>query len=151
MSQMPSVQSLYMVVLMQENLEQALTFYQNLGLQKIFYLPGKWAELDLRGVRIGLCPSEAVEKGRHTGIVFQVDNMQGIHAALTAQGVEFVTEPITATHGIMASCFDPSGNKIDLYQPTHDKVKEVLKEAHKKGSAQEPAVGGCCRSTDACC
>lgn len=147
MTQKASIQSLYMVVLMQENLEQALEFYQNLGLKKIFYLPEKWAELELNGIRVGLCPTQAVEKGRHTGIVFQVNDMQAMHDMLVSQGAEFATAPITATHGIMASCFDPSGNKIDLYQPTHDKVKDVLKEAHQKEAGN---VGGCC-GKDACC
>jgi predicted enzyme related to lactoylglutathione lyase len=154
MSQGPSIRSLYMVVLMQENLEAALAFYQTLGLRKIFYIPEKWAELEIQGVRIGLCPTAKVEKGNHTGIVFEVHDMQTVHDQLLAQGAEFATAPVTATHGIMASCFDPSGNKIDLYQPTHHKVKEVLDEAQKGGCCtqeKEEAQGGCSASKSSCC
>lgn len=148
------VQSLYMVVLMQEDLQQAIEFYERLGLQKLFYLPEKWAEFGVNGVRIGLCPAEHVEKGKHTGIVFQVQDMQETYEQLTAHGVEFSTAPITATHGLMASCYDPSGNKIDLYQPTHHKVKEVLDEAQKaerNGENKKESASGCCQKKDACC
>ncbi len=150
----PSVRSVYMVVLMQENLEQALAFYQMLGLKKIFYIPEKWAELETNGVRIGLCPTSQVQKGTHTGVVFEIDDMQALHEQLTAQGIEFATAPVTATHGIMASCFDPSGNKIDLYQPTHHKVKSVLDEAHNNDCCDEEGEekeDECCGSKKACC
>ncbi len=148
------IQSLYMVVIMQEDLEQAVDFYEHLGLAKIFYLPGKWAEFGIQGVRIGLCPSSQVERGKHTGIVFQVHDMQATYDRLSARGVEFATAPISATHGLMASCYDPSGNKIDLYQPTHHKVKEVLDEAQKDGKCTENKKsdnGGCCQKKDTCC
>lgn len=148
------VQSLYMVVLMQEDLQQGIEFYERLGLQKLFYLPEKWAEFGIQGVRIGLCPAPEVEKGRHTGIVFQVHDMQTIYEQLTAYGVEFATAPITATHGLMASCYDPSGNKIDLYQPTHHKVKEVLDAVEKREKSAENKNddnGGCCQKKEACC
>lgn len=154
MSSTVIVQSLYMVVLMQEDLEQAVSFYEQLGLKRIFHLPGKWAEFVLGSVRIGLCPADQVEKGRHTGVVFQVHNLQEVYQTLTAQGVEFAASPVTATHGIMASCFDPSGNRIDFYEPTHHKVKEALdgaNKAKKDGASDETNEDGCCGKKEACC
>ena len=37
-------------------------------------------------------------------------------------------KPTEAAHGIMASIQDPSGNILDLYQPTPEKIKELAEK-----------------------
>jgi predicted enzyme related to lactoylglutathione lyase len=142
------VSQVYMVVLMQKDLEVAVKFYEKLGLKLNFNLENKWAEFNLNGVMVGLCPSPEVEKGRYTGIVFKTDDVQKMYEALKADAVEFVAEPSIATHGVMASFLDPSGNRLDLYQPTHEKVREVLE---KEGKFCGPDAGCKKADGDACC
>lgn len=151
-----AVTGVYMIILMQEDLQQGIDFYTKLGLKVIFYIPGKWSELEVGGIRIGLCPATTVQKGHHTGLVFQVEDVKATYELLKNEGVVFANEPVVATHGIMVSCTDPSGNLFDLYQPTHDKVKKVLEESGKlcKDSCGQKAGGGCCREpqkTSGCC
>lgn len=143
------VSQVYMAVLMQTDLAKAVEFYKKLGLELLFQLEGKWAEFGLGGVKIGLCPAPEVEKGRYTGLVFQTDDVKKLAEELKADGIEFAAEPEVATHGVMASLLDPSGNRIDLYEPTHDKVREVLE---KNGKIPEKTGGGCStRPTGGCC
>ncbi len=150
------VTGVYMVIVMQEDLQKGIEFYTQLGLKVMFHIPGKWCELEAGGMRIGLCPSPAVEKDRHTGLVFQVADLVASYEAFKDAGITFLNQPVTATHGIMVSCADPSGNMFDLYQPTHDNIKKTLQEAGKmcadtcnfdasRGCCKQPKnPGGCC-------
>lgn len=142
-----AVTGVYMFILMQEDLKKGMDFYTTLGLKVVFHVPEKWAELETAGIKIGLCPGQPVEKNRHSGLVFQVTDLRAAYEDLKAKGIVFLNEPSVATHGIMVSCADPSGNMLDLYQPTHDKVRKVLEEAGK-------LCGDRCRTgmqNDACC
>ena len=141
------VTGVYMVIVMQEDLQKGIEFYTQLGLKVMFHIPGKWCELEAGGVRIGLCPSSTIEKGKHSGLVFQVADLMASYEAFKESGVTFLNEPVTATHGIMVSCADPSGNMFDLYQPTHDNVKKVLQDAGKicADSCNFDASRGCCK------
>lgn len=150
------VTGVYMVIVMQEDLQKGVEFYTQLGLKMVFHIPGKWCEMEAGGIRVGLCPAESIEKGRHSGLVFQVEDVKVSYDFLKAAGVTFLNEPVTATHGIMVSCSDPSGNVFDLYQPTHDNMKKVLQEAGKMcgDSCGFDASRGCCKkpsSTNGCC
>lgn len=134
---------------MQKDLAAAVKFYEKLGLKLLFQLEGKWAEFDLNGVKVGLCPASEIEQGRYTGIVLQTADVKKISEELKADGVTFVAEPEVATHGVMASFLDPSGNRLDLYQPTHEKVREVLEKEGKlcgpSGGCGAKPEGGCCK------
>jgi predicted enzyme related to lactoylglutathione lyase len=148
------VSQIYMAVLQQSNLAAGIKFYEKLGLKLLFQQEGKWAEFGLGQVIIGLAASEVIEKGRYTGLVLKVADLKALAAELRDDGVEFVVEPQVATHGVMASFLDPSGNRIDLYEPTHQKVREVLEKEGKmcsdSGSDKDDACGdkpkgGCCK------
>ncbi len=135
-----------MLILMEHDLPKAIEFYQKLGLKLIFHLKDKWAEMRLGDVKIGLCPTSKPQEG-HTGIVFEVDDMHAAFDALKKDGVEFLNEPVEATHGIMVSLKDPHGNIIDLYQPTPEKVAKLMKETAKADRKED----GCCGAQDVCC
>ncbi len=144
-----AVTGVYMVILMQEDLQASTEFYKKLGLKVVFHIPGKWSELEVGGMKIGLCPSPATAKGHHSGLVFQVADVMATYAALKEEGIAFLNEPTVAAHGIMVSCADPSGNMFDLYQPTLDKMKQAIDEAHGLcgGGACGVCETGSCRKS----
>ena len=120
-----------MLIVMQPDLKAAVKFYEEtLGITKKFHLEGKWAEFDLNGTSLGLCPINAKDlPDRRTGFVLEVEDLGALYKELTGDKVQFVQEPVEALHGIMASFRDPGGNVIDLYQPTPEKVKEYAAKA----------------------
>ncbi len=138
-----------MVIIMEPNLEAAVEFYKMLGLKLRFHLKEKWAEFDTSNVKIGLCPtSRPAEQLVRTGIVLEVKDLYAAYNALRS-AVTFLSEPTQAVHGIMVSFQDPGGNIIDLYQPTPEKVKElVLKTVGEDGCCQATSddndKSGCC-------
>ena len=136
MPKMP-IKRVSMLILMQPDLEAAVNFYESLGLKKKFHLEGKWAEFDLNGTSLGLCPINAKDlPDRRTGFVLEVEDLKGLHQELIDQ-VKFVQEPVEALHGIMASFRDPGGNVIDIYQPTPEKVKKHAEKMAKQAAAKE--------------
>lgn len=144
------VSQVYMTVLMQSDMEKAIDFYQKLGLELLFKLDGKWAEFALGQVKIGLSPTQEVQRGTYTGLILQTPDLNKLAEELKADGIEFVAGPEVATHGIMASFLDPSGNRLDLYQPTHEKVREVLEKEGKLcgddgGCGDKAKDDGCCK------
>lgn len=137
-----SIKRVNMLILMQPDLEAAVSFYSELGLEKRFHLQGKWAEFELAGISIGLCPIEVEDlPDRRTGIVLEVEDLRGLYEQMK-DADRFLGEPVEAPHGIMISMKDPGGNIIDLYQPTPDNLREMLKKQE-----QEKAKG--CSSS--CC
>ncbi|MEX0672327.1 MAG: VOC family protein [Candidatus Babeliales bacterium] len=139
---MNHVKKVGMLILMEVDIQKAIEFYQKLGLSLVFHLKGKWAEMRLGDVKIGLCPTEQVHEG-HTGIVLEVEDLYASYDLLQQEGITFLNEPLEAAHGIMASIKDPSGNMIDLYQPTPDNVQKLVNEV-----AQEES---CCGAEYDCC
>lgn len=139
MNQSYTVKKVAMLLLLQPDLEKAVTFYQKLGLNLVFHLKDRWAEFMLGSIQIGLCPSTQDLPERHTGIVFEVDNVRDMFEALQSE-VTFLATPQEAVHGIMASIKDPGNNIIDIYQPTPDKVRDLVE--------QQKASEACCK-TDA--
>ena len=120
-----------MLIVMQPDLEAAVKFYEEtLGMTKKFHMEGKWAEFNLNGTSLGLCPISTKEDlpDRRTGFVLEVEDLNAMHKDL-GESVKFVQGPVEALHGIMASFRDPGGNIIDLYQPTPEKVKEYAAKA----------------------
>jgi predicted enzyme related to lactoylglutathione lyase len=133
-----------MLILMQPNLEAAVSFYSELGLEKRFHLQDKWAEFELAGISIGLCPINVEDlPDRRTGIVFEVSDLRALYEQEKAKdATRFIDEPVEAPHGIMISMRDPGGNIIDLYQPTPEKMREMMEK-----TAQDKEKGcssGCC-------
>jgi len=130
-----------MLVLMQKDLEKAVEFYKKIGLPVIFHLEGKWAEMSVGDVKFGLCPTDQDLPDRHTGIILEVPDVGQAYKELKGLGVEFIREPSEAVHGIMTSMKDPGGNILDLYQPTPEKVKEMVEKLRKE-EAQKAAQEG---------
>ncbi|BDC34221.1 hypothetical protein Noda2021_01790 [Candidatus Dependentiae bacterium Noda2021] len=139
MNQSYAVKKVAMLLLLQPDLEKAVTFYQSLGLKLVFHLKDRWAEFMLGSIQIGLCPSTQDLPERHTGIVFEVDNVRDMFNALQHE-ITFMAAPQEAVHGIMASIKDPGNNIIDIYQPTPEKVRDLVE--------QQKAAETCCK-TDA--
>ena len=129
-----------MLILMQKDLEKGVEFYKKLGLPVVFHLEGKWAEMAVGDVKFGLCPTDQDLPDRHTGIILEVPDVAQAYEEFKGLGVEFIHEPSEAVHGIMTSMKDPGGNIIDLYQPTPEKVKEMvekLRQEEARKAAQE--------------
>lgn len=127
-----------MVILMQHDLGKAVEFYRDvLKLPLKFHLENKWAEFDLGCVKFGLCPIGEAQDNIRTGIVLEVmDDLLALYASLK-DTVTFLNEPVVAVHGIMVGFKDVGGNILDLYQPTLDKVKDLVKETVDKGKDNE--------------
>lgn len=125
-----------MLILMESNIEDAVEFYKKVGLNVKFHIKGKWAELNIGSIKLGLCPTTQEPFDRHSGIVLEVSDIKEFQKIVENQGILFVNEPVEAVHGIMGSIKDPSGNVVDIYQPTPEKVKEfadtIVKEEEPK-------------------
>ncbi len=128
---MQHAKSVHMIILMQPDLIAAVEFYKRLGLKLKFHLRDSWAEFILSSVKIGLCPTSAEPIERHTGIVLKVEDVQKTYQGLKDE-ITFIAAPLEKVHGIMASIKDPGGNIIDLYQPTPEKVTELVRDVAQK-------------------
>ena len=150
-----SINKVAMIILMQRDLDAAVAFYHDLGLQLKFRMKNRWAEFDLNGIKIGLCPaSQELPQQIRTGIVLEIDNLVETYEK-NKERFTFLTAPITASHGVMTSLQDPSGNIIDLYQPTPEKLNEILHKVDGVDGCckQEAAQEQCCKKTNpnSCC
>jgi catechol 2,3-dioxygenase-like lactoylglutathione lyase family enzyme len=137
---------LAMVILMVTDIEKAVAFYESLGAQKRCLFPKSWAELTLDGITIALCNTDQEVGQRRTGLVFAVDDLMAFYAQ--QKGVlTFLEEPVIKLHGIMTSLQDPSGNIIELYQATPEKVREFMEKQSENGCCKgDVADDECCRS-----
>jgi len=154
---------LAMVILMVTDVEKAVAFYEQLGAQKRCLFPKSWAELTLDEITIALCNTDQDSGQRRTGLVFAIDDLMAFYAQQKGT-LTFLEEPITKLHGIMTSLQDPSGNIVELYQATPEKVREFMKNQPDCASscAKAPAdmtadrrqESGCCKgdvADDKCC
>lgn len=130
---------LSMAILMEHDLDAAVDFYKNLGLTLNFHMKGQWAEFALEGgIKFGLCPISEKVGDIRTGLVFEVDDVRKLYE--DQQGaIDFMAEPLEKTHGIMLSVKDPGGNIIDLYQPTPEKIQEIIDKAKQEGCCEKGA------------
>jgi predicted enzyme related to lactoylglutathione lyase len=139
---MNAVKKIAMVIVMQNDLQAAVDFYKRLGLTLAFHVKDRWAEFKINDLQIGLCPTEDKINLNRTGIVFEIANLDAFYEA-QKDSLNFLDKPTQAAHGIMASIQDPSGNILDLYQPTPEKVKEL---------AEKLGTDTCCKQEeDSCC
>lgn len=139
---MSIIKKVHMLILMvpDKKFEECVEFYNKIGLNPKFHLQGKWAEFETEGVLIGLCPTDQELPERRTGIVMEVEDLKKKHEEFK-DIVEFLGEPVEAIHGIMISIKDPSGNIFDLYQPTSEKVRDLVKKTAGQESRKEPCCG----------
>ena len=137
---------LAMVILMVNDIEKAAAFYEVLGAQKRCLFPKSWAELTLDGITIALCNTDQEQPQRRTGLVFAINDLIAFYAQHKG-ALTFLEEPITKLHGIMTSLQDPSGNIIELYQATPEKVREFMESQKGSGCCGEGMVDDkCCKS-----
>jgi hypothetical protein len=135
---------------MESNLEKAVDFYKQLGFTLIFHIKERWAEFELNGVKLGLCPTLRDVVEFRTGIVFEVKDLRTLYEK-TKDGFAYQGEPSEAVHGIMVSLKDPGGNIIDFYQSTPEKVKVLLEKTIEEKAALENPVDSCCRKEKVTC
>lgn len=134
-----AVKKVGMFILMERDLAASVEFYKSLGFKLKFHLKDKWAEFELENVKVGLCPTDEDLGLVRTGMVLEIDDLRAFYEARKSS-IEFFGEPHEAVHGIMISFKDPSGNVLDLYQPTPEKVRELIKK-----TAQEEGNDSCCK------
>ena len=132
-----------MVILLVNDLEKSQDFYTKIGCKQKFALKNHWIELSLGEIKIGLCPTKNEIQNFRTGLVLETNDLMSTYQDWQDAGIEFINEPKTALHGIMISFKDPSGNIIDLYQPTPEKVLDLAKKVKVED--------GCCKKEDSCC
>lgn len=141
---MNAVKKVAMVIIMQNDLQAAVDFYKKLGLTLVFHVSERWAEFKINDLQIGLCPTEEKVSINRTGIVFEIADLGTFYEA-HKEALSFLDKPTEAAHGIMASIQDPSGNILDLYQPT----PEILRRAQDDQGADaccKPEAESCCES-----
>jgi catechol 2,3-dioxygenase-like lactoylglutathione lyase family enzyme len=137
---------LAMVILMVNDIEKAVTFYETLGAAQRCLFPKSWAELTLEGITIALCHTEQEGGQRRTGLVFAVDDLMAFYGQHKGT-LNFLEEPVTKLHGIMTSLQDASGNIVELYQATPEKVREFMEKQKESGCCGSKAA---CSDEDSC-
>jgi predicted enzyme related to lactoylglutathione lyase len=138
---MNAVKKVAMVIVMQNDLQAAVDFYKKLGLTLVFHVNDRWAEFKINDLQIGLCPTDEKVNLNRTGIVFEIADLGAFYEA-QKEALSFLDKPTEAAHGIMASIQDPSGNILDLYQPTPEKIAEKL----DADTCCKPQADSCCQS-----
>jgi hypothetical protein len=148
MSQETMIKRVGMLILRQPSIANAIDFYTKLGLKLKFHLKDSWAELVLGDLKIGLCPTSAPQEYR-TGIVLEVSDLHAFYKAHKGM-ITFLGEPKEAVHGIMVSFKDPGGNILDVYQPTPERVKELIKRSGNEDDSTpcKNDQASCCKKTE---
>jgi methylmalonyl-CoA/ethylmalonyl-CoA epimerase len=99
---------------------RAVAFYRDaLGLKLLFQAPPQLAFFDCGGVRLMLSPAEPEFDHQGSVIYFAVDDINATHAALTAAGVKFRSEPhmiakLPDREVWLADFLDSEGNVLAL-------------------------------------
>lgn len=134
---------LAIAMLLQKDLQQGVAFYQDIGMKLLLYSKGQWAEFDCGGTKVALCPAQEEAVGGHSGLLFEVEDMDFLLARLQEKGIE-APVPMVINLGKLITISDPSGNKIDILEPSD----EVESEGCCKDESE--ASQGCC-SPSSCC
>lgn len=104
------------------DLDRAVEFYRDtLGLPLQFSSPEHgYASFAAGGVRLGIAvpgPEDGALVGRHTGVGFEVADLQAEHVRLAALGVRFTMTPTRQPWGgYLSLVADPDGNVFYLDQ-----------------------------------
>ncbi len=109
------IQNVYQVT---RDMSRSLSFYRDLLGMKVKFQDGeKWAQLDAQGARFALSsPEEAgAAAASSTVIVFEVDNLGPVRAALEAAGAPILATRDMGNHGSAITSRDPDGNIIQFF------------------------------------
>jgi predicted enzyme related to lactoylglutathione lyase len=118
------------------NLNTARIFVRDLSEAKAFYVDVLGLPMTADGTSLGYCVfkpgaamlvvesvsadaplDEQVLVGRHTGLSFQVADVQSTYSDLLSRGVAFIEPPEEqAWGGILATLRDPAGNELQICQ-----------------------------------
>ena len=103
------------------NLDQARTFYRDTLGMRFLFDAGTLTFFQCGAVRLMLTTGEGHAAGGGTLLYFRVQDLEGVHAALSAQGVPFEEQPHLIArmpdHELwMAFLKDPSGNLLGLME-----------------------------------
>lgn len=104
------------------DLTRAITFYEShLGLELTMTAPEYgYAAFMAGAIKLAIVvpgPGQPAITGRHTGVGFEVDDLESEHARLEALGVSFSMPPTRQPWGgFMALFADPDGNVFYLDQ-----------------------------------
>jgi catechol 2,3-dioxygenase-like lactoylglutathione lyase family enzyme len=102
---------------------KSAAFYRDvLGMRVVEATP-HWAGLDGGGVHLALHPHPSMPAERGTAspwVVFTVDDVRGVHAALVEKGIRFDCEPREvcsdeSSSGLSADFKDPDGNLLSIF------------------------------------
>jgi methylmalonyl-CoA/ethylmalonyl-CoA epimerase len=99
---------------------RAVAFYRDtLGLKLLFQAPPQLAFFDCNGVRLMLSPAEPEFDHQGSVIYFGVEDIKATHAALTAAGATFRSEPhliakLPDREVWLADFLDSEGNVLAL-------------------------------------
>ena len=89
-----ALQRIHQISIRTQDTARAVAFYRDaLGLKLLFEAPPKLAFFECGGVRLMLSPAEPEFDHQGSVIYFAVDDINATHAALTAAGVKFRSEP----------------------------------------------------------
>jgi predicted enzyme related to lactoylglutathione lyase len=139
--------TVYMFIIMEHDLLAAIEFYTMLGFKLKFHLKNQWAEMLADNIKIGLCYIGQELPERRSGLVVQVNDLMDFYTKYK-DALPFIGEPKEKVHGIMIGLKDPGGNIIDLYQPTPEKVADLIKKAKKEDNCCDGTMDLCaCKSS----
>jgi predicted enzyme related to lactoylglutathione lyase len=99
------------------DIDQAVQFYTDLGLQAV-NTDGDWAEVRAGQLRIGLNQGESPSGSGGAVIAFQPEgSLEDAVGQLKSDGVEIAGDISEHPWGRIASFKDPFGNDLQLYEP----------------------------------
>jgi predicted enzyme related to lactoylglutathione lyase len=109
--------------------EVLVTFYRNLlGLEPIAYVPNRYAEFQVGGLRLGIFKPKADQRSHFQSasgelshrssmsLCIEVKQLEKAIDWLTELGCPPPGEIITATHGREIYAYDPAGNRLILHE-----------------------------------
>lgn len=108
----PATLKIDTIVLLQKDLAKAIAFYELLGGYCTFYQEQVWAEFDLAGIKLALCPTDQLLE-RYSGLVFYISDFQTVSQSLLKLGY-LLSDPTETINGTVVMVTDPGGNKIEL-------------------------------------
>jgi predicted enzyme related to lactoylglutathione lyase len=89
-----ALQRIHQISVRTRDTARAVAFYRDtLGLKLLFQAPPQLAFFECGGVRLMLSPAEPEFDHQGSVIYFAVDDITATHAALSAAGVKFRSEP----------------------------------------------------------
>jgi predicted enzyme related to lactoylglutathione lyase len=104
------------------DMDQAARFYKQVfGLDEAYRSPD-WTELRFGDTTLALHSRTAHLPQQHTGLGFEVDDVEQACRAVTAARGEIIAGPSRREDEgiVVADCADPDGNRFSLAQPLGD-------------------------------